>query len=370
MNEQVITRLRKVASDQGWSAIVVLSPENVAYATGFVVPSHPLMRWRHVACVVPVDDEPTMVVVDMETKTVADHLPNVSLHTYNEFTDDPMRLLGEVLEAGGSGSRSIGIELSYLPAGDMTRLTEYAPNVSFAPCDDGVADARTIKTAAEIDGLRHLTQLTDATILSALQSVRAGMTEMDIAAQLTRGIFERGADTFKLMIVASGERSGYPNVGPTDRVLQVGDLIRVEIFGVIAGYHAGVCRTAVVGEPTPEQERVWSVIIECRNLILREIRQGASAAAVYRLFSEVFDAAGLPRINFVGHGIGVFLHEEPYLGRYGDSELKAGMVLGVEPLVYAPGQGMQNKDMVLVTDSGCELLSDVTPVDELLRVPA
>lgn len=370
MNEQVITRLREVGKDHGWSAIVVLSPENVAYATGFVVPSHPLMRWRHAACVVPADGEPAMVVVDMETKTVADHLPGVSIHTYNEFTDDPMQLLGEVLQDGSLGAGSIGIELSYLSASDATRLTKFAPTVSFEPCDDAVAKARTIKTSGEIEALRHLSRLTDATILSALQSVRAGMTEMDIAAQLIRGIFERGAETFKLMIVASGERSGYPNVGPTDRVLLSGDLIRVEIFGVIAGYHAGVCRTAVVGQPTPEQERVWSVIVGCRELILREIRPGASAAAVYRLFSEAFDAAGLPRINFVGHGIGVFLHEEPYLGRYGDAELKAGMVLGVEPLVYAPGQGMQNKDMVLVTESGCELLSDVTPAEELLRVPA
>ena len=196
------------------------------------------------------------------------------------------------------------------------------------------------------------------------------MTEMDIAAHLTRGIFERGADTFKLMIVATGERSGYPNVGPTTRVLRAGDLIRTEIFGVRAGYHAGVCRTAVVGPPTADQERVWATIIACRDLVMAGIRPGASSAAIYRSFSEVFEAAGLPAISFVGHGIGVHLHEEPYLGRYGDTRLEAGMVLGIEPLVYAPGRGMQNKDMVLVTETGCELLSNITPAETLIEVPA
>jgi Xaa-Pro aminopeptidase len=227
-----------------------------------------------------------------------------------------------------------------------------------------------VKTPTEVDTLRKLSRLTDATIFDALSNVRAGMTEMDIAAGLTRSIFERGADTFKLMIVASGERSGYPNVGPTQRVLKPGDLIRCEIFGVRRGYHAGVCRTAVVGEPIDEDRRVWSILIRCRDVVLGAIKPGASAADVYRLFQEVFSETGMDPISFVGHGIGVHLHEDPYLGRYGDWTLAPGMVLGIEPLFYAPGKGMQNKDMVLVTEHGSELLSNVTPAEELILVPA
>jgi Xaa-Pro aminopeptidase len=192
---------------------------------------------------------------------------------------------------------------------------------------------------------------------------------MDIAAELTRGIFERGAETFKLMIVASGERSGYPNVGPSNRVLREGDLVRVEIFGVRSGYHAGVCRTAIVGAPTPDQEQTWSVLIECRDEILASVRPGASSADIYRRFLARFERAGLPAISFVGHGIGVYLHEDPYIGKYSDTTLRAGMVLGIEPLVYAPGRGMQNKDMILITDDGCELLSDVTNADRLIEIP-
>jgi Xaa-Pro aminopeptidase len=262
------------------------------------------------------------------------------------------------------------MELEYLPAADFARLQSLLPGVRWAACDRPVAEARMVKAPAEIQRLRALSRLTDATIYDALTSIRAGMTEMDIAGRLTRGIFERGADTFKLLIVASGERSGYPNVGPTERVLVAGDLIRTEIFGVQAGYHAGVCRTAVVGEPSDEQRRIWSILIRCRDLVLGEIRPGASAAHIYRQFSDYFAEVGFPPISFVGHGIGVHLHEEPYIGRYADATLRAGMVLGIEPLLYAPGMGLQNKDMVLVTEHGCELLSDVTPADELIRVPA
>lgn len=369
MDDVISTKLRGVAQSNGWDAIVLLSPENFAYATGFVVPSHPLMRWRHAACILPVSGEPTLVVVDMETRTVADHLPSATVATYNEFTEHPMDVLGATLQQMGLGSAAIGMEFGYLPADDAARLRAAVPEAVMASCDAAVATARILKSGPEIDRLRALSRLTDETILAALNSVGAGMTEMDIAARLTHGIFERGAHTFKLMIVASGERSGYPNVGPSDRVLRDGDLVRVEIFGVRDGYHAGVCRTAIVGTPTAEQQQTWSVLIQCRDAILDEVRPGASSASIYRGFLAQFERAGLPAISFVGHGIGVFLHEEPYIGKYSDTTLRAGMVLGIEPLVYAPGRGMQNKDMILVTENGCELLSDVTPAHRLIELP-
>lgn len=368
MDDLIVAKLREVVSNSNWDALVLLSPENFAYATGFVVPSHPLMRWRRAACVVPRNGPPQIMVVDMEAKTTTAHLPDLPLTTYNEFIDRPMSTLAELLHDLGLTHPVIGIELDYLSASDAEELRKALPGAEFVRCDEVIAFTRTRKTRYEIERLRDLSRLTDATILDSLTSVAAGMTEMDIASRLTRGIFERGADTFKLMIVASGERSGYPNVGPSSRILCEGDLARVEIFGMRDGYHAGVCRTAVVGRPTQRQKEVWSVIIECRNALLTQIRPGASTKAIYSHFVSVFQRAGLPAISFVGHGIGVYLHEEPYIGKYDDRILEAGMVLGIEPLVYAPGQGMQNKDMVLVTESGCELLSDVTLADELIEI--
>jgi Xaa-Pro aminopeptidase len=171
-----------------------------------------------------------------------------------------------------------------------------------------------------------------------------------------------------IMVVASGDRSGFPNVGPSQRKLQAGDLMRTEIFGVLDGYLAGVCRTSIVGEPDAEMRRVWQVLVECRELLLERIRPGASAAAIYREFLDRFTSAGLKPINFAGHGIGVHFHEEPYIGRYSDTTLRAGMVLGVEPLVYTPGRGMQLKDIVLVADDGCELLSDAYQGSDLIAI--
>jgi len=197
-----------------------------------------------------------------------------------------------------------------------------------------------------------------------------GSNEMDLAAALTRGIYEQGAEYFKLMIVATGERSVFPNVGPTGRVLKPGDVCRVEIFPMITGYHAGVCRTAVVETPPPEAERIWANLTACKHMLLDAIKPGASSRAIYELYLKKVGELGLPPISFIGHGIGLHLHEDPYLGPTEDRALEAGMVLGIEPLIYETGFGfgMQNKDMVLVTSGGCELLSDHLDTDKLLIV--
>jgi len=143
----------------------------------------------------------------------------------------------------------------------------------------------------------------------------------------------------------------------------------MEIFGQKNGYLAGVCRTAVVGDATPEQAKIWSNLIACKYLVMDLIKPGASCPEVYRKFLQKFGELGFEPISFVAHGIGLHLHEEPYMGRYGDEIVEAGMVGAFEPLVYIPGRfGMQNKDMFCVTDTGCELLSDVTSTDSLLRV--
>jgi Xaa-Pro aminopeptidase len=117
-----------------------------------------------------------------------------------------------------------------------------------------------------------LSKLTDKALGDALRSARVGTSEMELAGNLLTSLFGGGAESYKLMIIASGERSQFPNVGPTDRKLQKGDIIRMEIFGQKNGYLTGVCRTAVVGDATPEQYKIWSNLIECKYLVMDLIK--------------------------------------------------------------------------------------------------
>ena len=370
MTRETIHRIRAAIADEGVDVLLTASPENFAYVTGFLVPSQPLMRWRHAMALVPAVGEPGAVVVDMEESTVRRQLPAWNVRPWGEFTDDPMEVLARFLEAGGLAGGRIGLEMDYMPAGDFARLCERLPRARFEAAEQLLARLRQVKTPHELELLRRLSRISDRAILDAYRAVEAGMTEMDLAAALTRSVYAQGAENFKLLIVATGERSQLPNVGPTDRVLQAGDVCRVEIFAAIGGYHAGVCRTAVVQQAPPHAERIWANLTACKHLLLEHIGPGASTRRIYETYLAKLSELDLPPIAFVGHGIGVHLHEEPYLGPYSDATLKPGMVLGIEPLTYRTGHGygMQNKDMVAVTEDGCELLSDVTDSDRLIVV--
>ena len=369
MDQEIINRLKNRLRSEGLDAVVAISPENVTYVSGFVVPSQSLMRWRHALCIVTADGHVSMVAIDMEATTVRAHAGIDDLKIYREFTDDPMDKLADALRDLKLDRANVGMEMEFIPARDFAALQKHVPGVTWTAADALFNKARQVKTPGELALLRSLSRLTDKAIGGALRQARVGMTELELAGHLLTSLFEGGAESYKLMIIASGERSEFPNVGPTERKLKHGDLIRMEIFGQKNGYLTGICRTAVVGSATAEQEKIWSNLIQCKYLVMDMIRPGAACKAVYDTFLKKFSELGFEPISFVGHGIGLHLHEEPYMGRYGNETLETGMVGAFEPLVYIPGRfGMQNKDMFCVSETGCELLSDVTPTDELLRV--
>jgi Xaa-Pro dipeptidase len=377
MRKEILERQAKAMQAQGLDAMVSCSPENFAYATGFVVPSQPLIRHRHAMVVVSASASAAIFAVDMEESTIKRREPDVPRRIWKEFSDDAMAVLASQLTELGLAGGKIGIEMDYLPAGDFARLQAALPKAAFVSCEHILARLRQIKNPEEIALLRRLSLIADQAIADAISSVKAGDTEMDIAGHLTRNIYELGAEQFKLLIIATGDRSRLPNVGPTDRVLVRGDVCRVEIFAVIGGYQAGVCRTAVVQEAPPMADEIWRQLVECKYQILDMVKPGASCRAVYNAFIEKLSKANLPPISFVGHGIGLHLHEEPYLGKTpilghidADAVIEENMVLGFEPLCYETGYGfgMQNKDMLLVTATGSELLSSYTDTDRLLVI--
>jgi len=369
MNTDTLSKMAGVARDKGLDAIIATSPENFAYVAGFVVPSHHILRWRHSMLVIRPDESAAAFTVDMEETTVARNLPDVPLTAWGEFTDNAMEVFAGMLRDLGLDKGTIGIETDYLPAADFETLRKELPKVEFVPAQGLFNDARMIKTPREIEFLHRLSRVSDESIAEALAAVDAGSSEMDIAAALTRGIYARGAQDFKFMIVATGDRSQLPNVGPSERILENGDVCRIEIFSIIDGYHAGVCRTAKVGDPPEHAERIWAILSDATRQLLELIKPGASSRAIYDAYLKMIERLDMPPIAFVGHGIGQHLHEDPYLGCTGDWELQPGMVLGIEPLIYRTGYGfgMQNKDMVAVTEEGCLLLSDATDTTGLIR---
>ena len=222
MDRQIIERLSTIVRREGLDAIIAISPENVTYVSGFVVPSQSLMRWRHAICIVTADARVSMVAIDMEATTVRAHAGIDDLRIYREFTDDPMDKLADALSDLELDRSNVGIEMEFIPARDFATVQKRLPGISWTAADALFNKARQVKTAGELDLLRALSKLTDRAIGDTLRRARVGMTELELAGHLLTALFGGGAESYKLMIIASGERSEFPNVGPTDRKLKRG----------------------------------------------------------------------------------------------------------------------------------------------------
>ena len=146
MDQEIISRLKQRVIAEGLDAIVAMSPENVTYVSGFVVPSQSLMRWRHAACIVTADGRISMVAIDMEATTVKAHAGIDDLRIYREFSDDPMDKLAEALKDLKLDHGKVAIEMEFLPAKDFAKLQKQLPSVHWIAADAIFNKARQIKT--------------------------------------------------------------------------------------------------------------------------------------------------------------------------------------------------------------------------------
>ncbi len=357
--KEVLKKVAASLSGEGLAAVVAMSPENAPYVAGFAVPSQKIIRGRLVMCVVAADGQSCHVVADMEESYTRASTSLATVRAYNEFTETPMKALADVLTQMGLAKEKIAIDLDYLPALAWEELRRLLPAVAFVDSASFFSKMRAIKTPAEIETLRTLGRAVEGAHQAVAAQAKSGMTEMDVALILYDYLFRHGADDIAQLCVGSGERSTHANPYATARRLVKGDVMRIDIYAKLNSYLSDCARTYVIGEPTTEEKDLWEKMLETRRLCLDMVKPGAHTADIYKVFYEKFTGWNLKPINFVGHGLGLSLHEDPYIGRYGDWVLQEGMVLCVEPYVVFPEKnaGFQVEDEVLVTSMGYELLT-------------
>ena len=159
-------------------------------------------------------------------------------------------------------------------------------------------------------------------------------------------------------MVGSGVRSCLLNGEPTDKVLEKGDIVRVDVMGTKDNYYCDCCRTAVVGTPTEHQAETWSKLVKAHDDAIAQIKPGVSTKTIYDNFAKQFTEWGFKPVAFIGHGLGLTLHEEPYINTYKDTTLRENMVLCVEPIHVIDGEcGYQLENEVLVTADGHRMIT-------------
>lgn len=346
--------------EYGLDGLVAMSPENFGYVVGVMVPTQVTVRTRLALHIMAADGRYEAVVVNIEEGLVRSEswLEDEYITSYNEFTQDPIELAAEKMCQLGLAGKKVGIELGYLCLNDWNKLTRAMPDTRFVDAGPLFEEMRKVKMAHELSLLETFGSQAEQVIYTAFNGVRAGDSEVDLNNYIVKGFSEIGGEKLTVLTIASGERSSFLNAGPTDRVLKKGDVIRIDLVGTKQGYYCDVCRTAVVGQPTDEYRQIWGRLNDSHDRIVSQLKPGADTKVIYDDFRAQFIEWGYNPVDFVGHGLGLSLHEEPYIGRYASNILKENMALCVEPIHIETGKfAFHLENEVFITRDGCRVIS-------------
>jgi Xaa-Pro aminopeptidase len=358
-----LAALDQACSDRGVPALVVSSPVNLRYLTGFTGSSGLL-----------ISGVPAIFITDGRYEaSVRDRISEGALAAVEVR---PVQTRYDVTLAECLKERAIrraGFEAGHVTVQGLHRWQTYVSGVEWVPTESLVERQRLIKDDEEVACFRRGGRLLSDVARGLKDWLAQGRSELDVARDIDRAIeragFERQA--FET-IVAAGPHSAYPHARPTDRRLQRGDLVVLDFGGVLDGYCVDLTRVAGIGQIESAAESLYTAVRAAQSAALGAVRAGVRGSAVDAAARNVLEARGLGHafLHGTGHGLGLEVHEAPRLARVDTDApdvLEAGMTCTIEPGAYLQGVGgVRLEDDVLVTAAGSEELTDA-PRD-LIRV--
>ncbi|MGY4712133.1 M24 family metallopeptidase [Mycolicibacterium sp. CBM1] len=307
---------------------------------------------RLTALVVPATGRPTVVVPRLELASLKESAVLDLGLTVSDWVDgeNPYDVVADAL----GGHARVAVTDS-MPALHLLPLAQRLGAVPVL-ATDVLRQLRMVKDPAEIDALRKAGAAIDRVHARVPEFLVPGRTEADVAADIAEAIVAEGHSAVAFIIVGSGPHGADPHHECSDRVLQAGDIVVVDIGGPYdPGYNSDCTRTYSLGEPTPEIAEQYAVLQRAQAAAVAAVRPGVTAEQVDAAARDVLADAGLGDcfVHRTGHGIGLSVHEEPYIVAGNSLPLTEGMAFSVEPGIYFPGRwGARIEDIVIVTADG------------------
>jgi Xaa-Pro aminopeptidase len=354
-----LARVAEAARQAGLSALLLTPGPDLRYVTGYN--AHQTERLTCLALpAAGSSGDPFLLVPRLELQA-AQSSPagrlGLEIATWDE-TADPYALvarrLGTVARAGLSNQ---------MWAMMVLRLQEVLPGTRFALASEGLRALRSRKIPAVVAQLRAAGAAIDRVHARVPGFLRAGRTELEVAADIADAIVAEGHARTDFTVVGSGPNAASPHHEATGRVLQRGDAVVVDIGGTMAsGYYSDCTRTYVIGAPPPEMAAYYQVLRDAQDAACAAVRPGVSAEAVDTAAREPITAAGYGEyfLHRTGHGIGLELHEDPYIVQGNPELLQPGNAFSVEPGIYPGPHGARIEDILVCTENGYERLNNAS----------
>ncbi len=341
-----IERVLGYMAQEGLSQILVTSTASVYYLTGvWVDPMERMLAFY-------LDDSGRRVLFGNELFGLQP-APGRELFVHTD-SDDPLRDVVRIVRPG-----KIGIDKAW-PSRFLISLLGQRPDCTPALGSAPVDNARMRKDAEEIEALRRASRINDSVAAAAIEAVREGAVESQLAALVEEKFREAGAGRGHGQLVCFGANGADPHHEPNQSVVREGDSVVLDIFIPIPYYWCDMTRTVFFRSASDEARRVYETVRAANLAAEAVIRPGVPMREFDRAAREVIEKAGYgPQFNHrLGHGIGLECHEPPDNSSVSEVIAEPGMVFSVEPGIYLPGKlGVRIEDLVLVTETGCEVLN-------------
>jgi len=348
------THIQAAMKSRALDAVLLAAPPNIAYVCGFRAQPHE----RLIALVVLADGGQHLVCPSLEEQAARTAVDGrAELHVWRD-EEGPAK----ALEAALAGATRVGIEKHHLSVANAELAAAAVPVATFTGCDELVADLRAVKSETEVETLRRAADIVDVVVEQLAAAAAPGATEADLAEECRRQARAAGAEALAFEpLILTGPRSALPHGHSGTTPLAEGDLLIVDIGVVVGGYCSDITRTFVVGsEPDDRQREMFEIVHAAERAGIDAASVGAPAREVDEAARRVIADAGYGP-NFVhrtGHGLGLEVHEPPYLTAANDEPLRAGMVVTVEPGIYVDGWGgIRIEDDVVVRPGTAEVLT-------------
>jgi Xaa-Pro aminopeptidase len=335
-------RAQELIAAAGADAALITAVPNVRYLTG--------LASSNAALLLPAADGDAVLATDSRYAGAARRdAPDLRLV---EERNIEAKLAGEAVRLGYG---RLAFEAHEMTVERHGALTASAPGLDTLPLGRKVEELRAVKDDAELEKLAVACQLSDAALARVLPQIRPGLTEREVATLLDHDMAVLGAERPAFdTIVASGPNGAIPHHAPTQRELQVGDLVTMDFGALHDGYHADMTRTVAIGAVADWQREIYELVATAQRAGIAALEVGAEEGAVDAAAREVIEAAGHAK-HFqhpLGHGVGLEIHEAPLLGYGRTGKLTHRVPVTVEPGVYLPDSGGVRIEDVLVVTTG------------------
>ena len=344
----------RLADGAGWDALLITPGPDLRYLAGY--DAVPLERLT--CLVVPRAGDPVLVAPALE-RAAASATPlgaaGISIVTWDE-TEDPYSVVSALI----SGAAHVGID-DHMWAVKALALRDAMPETHQHAAGSVLSELRMRKSATEVESLARAGAAIDRVHSQVPELLRPGRTEREVGRDIAALILEAGHVSADFVIVASGPNGASPHHEVSDRVMEIGDAVVVDIGGTMPdGYCSDETRTYALGDPGEEYLRAYGALQRAQSEAVAAVRPGVTCEEIDRVARDLLADEGLAEyfIHRTGHGIGLETHEEPYIVSGNTLPLEPGMAFSVEPGFYVEGRwGARIEDIVVCGHDGPELMN-------------